>query len=327
MAKRKLSHQQRRRIAGHKERLRQGDTVAAEDDALGTHCEGLVVTRYGKQADVLALPLAPGAQPVRCHIRANLGDLVTGDRVIWRPGEPTGVVESVLPRNTLMSRPDTQGQLRPVVANVDQIAVVFAPEPAPHQNLIDRYLVAIEQLGIEPLLIFNKMELDPTGQLADLLGLYRRLGYTLLSVSAKQGLGLDALAAALRDRVTVLVGQSGAGKSSLINRIHPEAEAATGELSLVAKGRHTTTAARFYVLSEGGCLIDSPGIREFGLIHLDREQIAAGFVEFRPWLGTCRFRDCRHRDEPGCSIVEAFEAGKISAERLASYHHIIADMG
>jgi len=326
MAKRRLSHQQRRRIAGHKERLRQIKN-AEESDALGAPRQGLVVTRYGKQADVLALPLTPGEEPTRCHIRANLGDLVTGDQVIWRPGTPLGVIESVLPRSTLMSRPDAQGNLRPVAANIDQVAVVFAPQPTPHQNLIDRYLVAIEQLGMKPLLVFNKMELDDTGQFADLCDLYRGLGYTLLSVSAQQALGLDALAAALRESVTVLVGQSGAGKSSLINRVYPDANAATGDLSLVAKGRHTTTAARFYVLPQGGCLIDSPGIREFGLIHLSREEVAAGFVEFRPWLGTCRFRDCHHRDEPGCAIIAAFNAGKLSAERLASYHHIIADIG
>ena len=212
-----------------------------------------------------------------------------------------------------------------MAANVDQIGIVFAAEPEPHQNLVDRYLVAVEHLGIAPLLIVNKMDLPPGTALQELIALLEGLGYPLFQISARNGSGIEALAAALRDRTTVLVGQSGTGKSSLINRIHPKALAVTGDLSQVVKGRHTTTATRFYRLPAGGSLIDSPGIREFGLGHLAWDQVAYGFIEFRPYLGTCRFRDCRHVAEPGCAVLEALQANRIRRERMQSYWQIIRD--
>lgn len=330
MAKRRLTDQQQRRIASQQQRSnRKIAQIDSSEEGLGEPREGLVITRYSTQAEVLAADFHAGDLPCRCHIRANITDLVTGDRVIWRPGSGIGIIESVLPRATLMSRPDNRGQLRPVAANVDQIAIVFAPEPQPHQNLIDRYLVAVEHLGIAPLLVCNKVDILPGANrsLQELLDLYRHLGYPVLSVSANSGIGIEAMQAALRHHTTVLVGQSGVGKSSLLNAIHPAADAITGTLSQVAKGRHTTTATRFYALPGGGSLIDSPGIREFGLWHMEREQIARGFIEFRPYLGTCKFRDCRHVNETACAILDGVRDGVIRRERLLSYHQIIHDFG
>jgi len=326
MGKRRLTDQQQRRIASQQQR-RNAHSSTDQDEYSGELSEGLVVTRYSRQAAVLPHDFAVDDSPFRCHIRANITDLVTGDRVMWRPGKPTGIIESVLPRTSLMSRPDNRGVLRPMAANVDQIAVVFAPQPEPHQNLIDRYLVAIEHLTIRPLLLFNKVDMlsEDNAILRDLLRIYEELEYQVVRVSATSGLGMDTLLQAMRGHTTVLVGQSGAGKSSLINRIHPAADAATGDLSQVAKGRHTTTATRYYALPEGGNLIDSPGIREFGLWHLQREEVARGFIEFRPYLGTCRFRDCSHGNEPDCAVIEAVEAGKIRMQRLLSYRQIIGE--
>jgi ribosome biogenesis GTPase len=213
---------------------------------------------------------------------------------------------------------------------VDRIAIVIAPEPEPFANLIDRYLVAAEALGIQPMLLLNKSDLLQARNrpaLETLLDRYRAIGYPVLTVAATGESGLEPLEAALRDRTSVLVGQSGVGKSSLIAALLPGADLRIGSLSTAAaKGRHTTTTARLFHLRGGGDLIDSPGIREFGLGHIERAGIESGFVEFRPWLGRCRFRDCSHEHEPDCALREALAQGHIDPARMASFRAIIADL-
>ena len=328
MAKRKITDQQQRRIrrkqstsiesAGNRQR---GEQLLVSGQ-LGSEQNGLVSTRYSNQVDVVT---SPTSAPIRCYLRSNLESVVTGDNIIWRPGEPYGVVCAVLPRKTQLDRPDSRGKLRPVAANIDRIVVVIAPEPRPHANLIDRYLVAIEHRGIKPILLLNKIDLvsDNSPLAKDLAQTYTKLGYQVLEVSAESNRGVEQLTAALRQHTSVFVGQSGAGKSSLINAICPAAEAAIGSLSQAhSRGRHTTTTANLFFLPEGGQLIDSPGIREFGLIHLDEGDIAQGFIEFRPFLGQCKFRDCRHKNDPGCALQNALEEGKISPQRMQSYQLI-----
>jgi ribosome biogenesis GTPase len=218
-------------------------------------------------------------------------------------------------------------QPKPVAANVDRILIVIAPEPEPFANLIDRYLVAAEAVSIPPLLLLNKVDLlaaDRRGPVEALLDQYRAIGYPVLYASSVTDHGLDALKAELRDNVSVFVGQSGVGKSSLINALIPGQDIRVGELSAVErKGRHTTTTAQLFHMPGGGDLIDSPGIREFGLEHIDRASIEHGFVEFREWLGNCRFRDCSHSHEPGCALLQAVEAGRISTARMASFKAIV----
>lgn len=324
MAKRRLTIQQTRRIAEKQRKTAQ----SADTDSAGAGREGVVITRYGNRAAVLPVDFSPSDVPVRCHIRATSDDLVTGDRVVWQWGSPTGVIEARLERSSVISRPDGRGRLRPVAANVDRIAIVIAPEPEPHANLVDRYLVAAEHQGIRPLLILNKMDLmaGDRAALDAMLSSYGELGYDVLRVSAHSGSGLDAMRQYFANHTTVLVGQSGVGKSSLVNLLYPAAAAQTGELSAqVAKGRHTTTAANLYRLPSGGYLIDSPGIREFGLGHLDSRAVAEGFADFRPFLGGCRFRDCIHLNEPGCAILAAVSRREISDRRLASYRLIVGD--
>ncbi|WNK21353.1 small ribosomal subunit biogenesis GTPase RsgA [Halomonas piscis] len=335
MSKRKLTRQQRWRvekIQAERER-RAARNSAREAEALaageyGAEQTGRVLAHFGRTLEVRSA----GGAAVRCHLRANLQGLVTGDVVIWREGEDgSGVVVAAAERESVLSRPDPRGRLKPVAANVDQILIVFAAEPTPHANLIDRYLVAAEATGIAPALVLNKIDLlpDDGGKLSELLQRYRDIGYPVVSATTEQHAGLDALSRQLAGRTSVVVGQSGVGKSSLIDRLLPNETLRIGALSdETRKGTHTTTTARLYAMPgvEGGVLIDSPGIREFGLTHLDAETVTEGFIEFRPYLGHCRFRDCRHQAEPGCALLAAVEAGNIHPQRFASYRQILASL-
>lgn len=335
MSKRKLSRQQSWRISKIQEertaraqrRGERGEEILGAGE-LGGEQTGLVIAHFGTQVDVEA----SDGSTQRCHLRANLDGLVTGDRVIWCAGDATGVVVAREPRHSELRRPDAYGKLKPIAANIDQILVVIAPFPEPHANLIDRYLVASEAVGIEPVLLLNKsdlLDLDPAlrARMQALLALYPTLGYRLLEVSSLSG-SLAQLDETLRDRISIFVGQSGVGKSSLVNALLPAAGLRVGALSeLRQKGVHTTTTAQLFHLPAGGSLIDSPGIREFGLWHMSREQVEEGFREFRPLLGHCHFRDCSHEHEPGCAILAAAESGAISETRLASYRHIVSTLG
>jgi ribosome biogenesis GTPase len=334
MSKRKLSRQQAWRIEkiqGERAKRAARRDATAQDalsgGELGPEQDGLVVAHYGTQ---VAVESEPGIS-YRCHLRANIEQLVTGDRVVWCEGDPMGVVVAQRERNSVLSRPDPYGNLKPVAANIDQILLVIAPLPVPHGNLIDRYLVAAEVVGIAPVILLNKMDLlnaDPAlkQSIDELLGIYPTLGYQILHTSAKAG-GLEELHRALRERTSVFVGQSGVGKSSLVNALLPDADLRVGGLSEnQQKGTHTTTTAQLMHLNCGGTLIDSPGIREFGLWHMSKSQVEQGFREFRPFLGTCKFRDCQHDHEPGCAILAAVESSAISAKRLESYRHIVATL-
>jgi len=334
MSKRKLSRQQAWRIEKIQEerakRVARRDSEAEKaltGGELGPEREGLIVAHYGTQ---VAVESEPGTSQ-RCHIRANLEGLVTGDRVVWCEGDPVGVVVAQLDRQSVLSRPDPYGKLKPVAANIDQILLVIAPYPEPHANLIDRYLVAAETVEIEPVILLNKTDLladDPAlqQQMDELLAVYPTLGYRVLYTSIKHS-GLAALHDALRERTSVFVGQSGVGKTSLVNVLLPDADLRVGALSEnTQKGTHTTTTAQLFHLDCGGSLIDSPGIREFGLWHMTKDQVEQGFRELRPLLGTCKFRDCQHQQEPGCAVLGAVEAGDISARRMDSFRRIVASL-
>lgn len=336
MKKKHLSKQQLGRIQQKQGKLASkaaagtaGDSLA-ESGALGPERQGLVITHYGQQLDIEALDGADAGTIYRCYQRSNLEALVSGDRVVWRQGEPQGVVVALQPRRSLLQRPNKFNELKPVAANIDRIVVVIAPQPEPHYNLIDRYLVAAEACGIPVLLLLNKADLldaatRPT--LEAMLQLYRKLGYATAAVSTRTREGLDALGQQLAGHTSIFVGQSGVGKSALVNVLLPESVTLEGTLSeAVDKGRHTTTAARLYHLAQGGDLIDSPGIREFGLWHMDPAQLLQGFVEFRPFLGSCRFRDCNHSDVLQCRLLQAVQEGAIDQRRLDSYHFILTSM-
>ena len=333
MTKSKLSKGQQRRVqTNHQRRLTQTDKRKELDDSLhGEPQDGIVISRFGMHADVEA---ADGSQH-RCNIRRTIRSLVTGDRVVWRAGENTsvkGIVEAVHERTSVLTRPDFYDGVKPIAANIDQIVIVSAILPELSLNIIDRYLVACETVEVEPLIVLNKIDLlDDEGRkfVQGMMDIYRNINYRVLEVSSQTGEGMPEFEKALTDRISIFAGQSGVGKSSLLNALLPpdEKQILVNEVSdNSGLGQHTTTAARLYHFQHGGDVIDSPGVREFGLWHLAPEQITQGFVEFRPFLGYCKFRDCKHGSDPGCAIRDAVDRGEIAEERFDNYHRILESM-
>ncbi|WP_045589521.1 small ribosomal subunit biogenesis GTPase RsgA [Vibrio vulnificus] len=332
--KKKLTQGQVRRVRDNQQKRlkKQADTIQWDEAMLGDSRRGLVITRFGQHADIED---AETELIERCNLRRGIESLVSGDKVIWRKGLESmagisGVVEAVEPRTSVLTRPDYYDGLKPVAANIDQMVIVSSVLPELSLNIIDRYLIAAETLGIEPLLVLNKIDLLQEAELAtyrEWLADYEKIGYKILYVSKRSGAGIAELEAQLQDRINIFVGQSGVGKSSLVNALIPELDIEEGEVSEQSGlGQHTTTAARLYHIPSGGNLIDSPGVREFGLWHLEPEEITKAYLEFRPYLGGCKFRDCKHADDPGCIIREAVENGEISEVRYDNYHRIIESM-
>ena len=334
MARRKLTRRQSWRAEKiQEERRARAEKKTArvqaqlEGSELGPEQPGRIITRFGASVDV-----EDGkGQIYRCLLRQNLPSLVCGDRVIWQAAQDqTGVVVAMEPRENLLERPNQDGVLKPVAANINQILVVAAPRPALDTDLINRYLVAAELTHIPPVLVINKLDLLDEAGLAKLrqrLAVYEAIGYPVLYASTHLEQGLDAVRQQLKDKTSIFVGQSGVGKSSLINALLPGLDIRVGELSDASGlGRHTTTTTVLYHFPDGGELIDSPGVRAFGLEHASRQQLFDGFVEFRPYLGQCQFRDCRHEVEPGCALQAAVAEGAISRERFDSFLRIAASL-
>ncbi|MDH5436719.1 MAG: small ribosomal subunit biogenesis GTPase RsgA [Gammaproteobacteria bacterium] len=297
------------------------------ESELGPEQEGRLITNYGASVDVED----KNGIIHRCAYRQNMESLVSGDRVIWQQAhDRRGVVTAVIERTSLLARPDFTGNKKPVAANIDQIVIVSASKPGLNEGLIDRYLIAAENIHIKPVILLNKIDLLDKNELAEYterLADYKKIGYNVIYASTKHEHGLDSLQKALEGKISILAGRSGVGKSSLVNRMLPDADAKTGDISESSgKGQHTTSAARLYHLVCGGELIDSPGVREFGLWNVSRDEATFGFIEFREFIGKCKFSNCTHTHEPGCAIQEAIEEGKISTRRIESYHRIIESL-
>ena len=291
---------------------------------------GRIVTHYGNQLEVeiLSGPLEGTTQ--RCHQRSSMTPLVTGDLITWKPDSMhTGIVMSQTDRNNVFGRYDGEGKFKPLASNLDCVLVVIAATPKAYLNLVDRYLVAIRKLELDALILLNKVDLidkNKDQSLQRMIQIYSGLGYPILKVSAKSRFGFEALEKQLAGLTTVLVGQSGVGKSSLINQLGSYELAKVGSLSKNKyKGTHTTTTSRLYHL-ENFDLIDSPGIREFGLTKVTKQEVLNGFPEIQSLASNCKFRNCSHRNEPSCAIREGLKSGAIFQERLDSYQNILGTL-
>lgn len=331
MAERRLTQRQREQIQQVQERRRQRAAHRwVPDDATGLGAEqsGLVIAHQGR---TLVVEDEAG-RLFRCAARQNLGRLACGDLVLWQASNAAeGVIIAMQARRSLLTRPDYQGQPRPVAANLDAVAVVLAPEPELSEALIDRYLVALAAIAVRGLLVLNKVDLLNPATLAALqerLEPYRRIGYPVLLASSRTAQGLEPLRAWLRGRISLLVGQSGVGKSSLIKALLPERAIRIQAVSqATGHGAHTTSGSTLYHLPGGGDLIDTPGVRSFELGNISLADLDRGFGDISPYLGRCRFSDCRHEVEPDCALQAAVADGAIAPRRLASYQQLRAALG
>lgn len=280
---------------------------------------GQVVAAFGRHYEVETA----GGALVSCVTRGKKGGVACGDRVRIEPTGPAqGVIQAIEPRSSLLYRSDPFRE-KIIAANATQIIIVVAAVPSFYEDLVNRCLLAAEAAGLKALIVLNKSDLEQETRAAlAQLQHYRELGYPLLTLSARQDIG--PLRPYLHGETSVLVGQSGMGKSSIINALLPEVQAHTREISqALNSGRHTTTHARLYHLDADSHIIDSPGMQEFGLHHFKPEEIAHAFVEFRPCIGHCRFSNCRHLVEPGCAVLEAAAAGRIDPRRLETYRKLV----
>lgn len=280
-----------------------------------TPLQGTIVAAYGKRFQV---ELTDGKKRISCVTRGKKTDLACGDVVtIQLTDKHEGVVETTLPRKTLLYRSNAF-KSKMLASNVTQIIIVLATQPSFYEALLNRCLIAAEAANIKALIVLNKCDLADNDDAKQKLALYTGLGYQVLSLSAKED--ISSLRPYLQDEASILVGQSGMGKSTIINALLPHEDVRTREVSHVLdSGKHTTTAAHLYHLDEHSQLIDSPGLQEFGLHHLSTDELEHAFIEFRPFLGKCRFNNCKHLQEPDCAIKDAVTAKQITPERLAIY--------
>jgi ribosome biogenesis GTPase / thiamine phosphate phosphatase len=252
--------------------------------------------------------------------------VAAGDIVMFRPeSETEGLISRIEPRSSVLSR-EVRGQQHVIVANVDQLVIVTsAAEPTLKPNLIDRYLVTAEKHGIEPLICINKIDLIDAADLQPLVGVYSQMGYAVLLVSAETGVGIARLKARLQNKASAVAGQSGVGKSSLLNCIEPDWKLRVQQVSQDnQKGKHTTTTADLIPLAAGGYVIDTPGIRQFQLWDVVPQEVSGYYRDLRTYVSNCRYPDCTHQHEDHCAVKDAVADGRIDLRRYESYCHLFS---
>ncbi|MEZ4266907.1 MAG: ribosome small subunit-dependent GTPase A [Myxococcota bacterium] len=292
-----------------------------------THFDGTVVEVHGMRATVLRHD--DGAR-VRCRPLRDRTQLAVGDRVGVEESRHGAEIMTLEPRERCLWRPVERGRLL-MAAHVDRLLVVAAVEPPVRPGLLDRFLIAADAEDIDVVLVLNKVDLPEVDESRRLLEPYRALDYRVLETSAHQDVGTDALRELAQTGITVLAGHSGVGKSSLLNVLAPGSTLAVGDLNAITgRGRHTTSVTTCHLIGEdwpdGGLLVDTPGVRAFGLYGFELTRIAYGFRDLRPHILACKFRDCLHEGEPDCAVAAAVLAGDIPGERHASYLRILASV-
>lgn len=280
--------------------------------------EGRVVADFGREF----LVEFPDRRQVVCSRKGRKQDAVCGDFVAVRMvGAAQGSIERIGTRVNLLYRSD-QWREKALAANVEQVIVLLAPKPTYSEAFLNLSLVACEAARIPVIIALNKSDLDEHREIRTALKAYEKIGYSVISMSAK--FDINPILPALEGKLTLLVGQSGVGKSKTVNALTLNEVARVGELSASSEsGTHTTTFSRMYRLDRDMAIIDTPGFQSFGLFHLTEDQIADAMREFGPYLGLCKFNDCAHLNEPGCAVIAAAEAGKMSQSRLSFYQVLV----
>ena len=317
-----LSRRQKWRIEKiQAERISRAQKASSGSDALLANASseqtGLVITRYGQHL----LVEAESGELYHCTGRQNIKLSVAGDQVIFQTiSKSEGVVTALLERDNQLSR-----SYKLIASNIDQLWLVVAVEPHYQFELIDRYLVVAENAGLPINIVVNKIELsNDFERIKHNFSMYESTGYQVFYLSVKDQINIEQFKTLLDDKTHIFLGQSGVGKSSLINELIPNLNLRVNEISTKSKlGKHTTTNTTLYHIPSGGDLIDSPGIREFQLDDLSNKEILSGFREFKPFIGACKFRNCAHINEPNCAIKEAVESGKIHHKRYENYLQLI----
>lgn len=318
MAKRKLSLQQQQRIATRHATIGE---QGIEGQTLQT---GIVLAQHGKQLQ-LACRNFP-EQALLARTRASLPSLVTGDEILFWQDEEQVIVEHLQRRRSILTRPDHRGKLKPVAANIDLMVIVAALIPETPINLIDRYLVAAKISNIPAMLVLNKMDLNINNDLSAFFDFYERLGIPTLKCHQHDDTGIERLWQMLATKTAIFVGQSGAGKSSLIQALTLKDSIRIAEISeATGKGKHTTTTSQLY-FHHDSMIIDSPGVRDFGLGHASLEQVNFAFSDISDLAQQCRFSNCSHTHEPDCAVKVA-TAEQLPEARWQSYRQIVTSIG
>lgn len=283
---------------------------------------GRVITRFGAEL-LVENPDNTSLPPIRCTAKRKFDSIVCGDFITWHPNEHgNATVVDLLPRKNALTRPGYRGRPRTIAANIDQLVIVNSWLPETSWDLVDRYLIAAQQLDASAIIVMNKRDLAEQHATEDdweNMKIYQQIGFPVLQMNAVTGEGTAELLKLMKNKTSIFSGRSGVGKSSIANKILPDTDISVGIISDSGEGKHTTTTATLYHLACDGYLIDSPGVRDYALGDISTQQLSEGYIEFQDYALNCRFNNCTHDHEPGCAVRDAVQNGKISRQRYERY--------